>query len=243
MKLSRKARFNNVNGILRAEFDGMTVELRSFEELFILHEIFVRTCYGWCPSRPTLVVDVGSNVGLSCLYFAKLPNVEQVVGFEPFPRTLAEAERNLHLNLGLAKKIKLNPFGLGASRDRVPAEYSFIHKGRVSPVGGLARVKGPIPDKTVVMIDIRDAAAEMEELLTTRCGLEFALKLDCEGSEYDIVPRLAEVGILKKFRTVFIEWHGRGPGSLRTALADSNFNVFCLDEFDEVGLIYAAQRD
>ena len=235
------AQFELVGGVVRVEFDGLKVGLSTLEELFILDEIFVRTCYGWRPSRPTMVVDVGCNTGLSCLYFARKEQVRKVVGFEPFPRTIREAERNLMLNPDLARKIELRPFGLGARDDRIEAEYSFLHKGRVSPVGGLERVRGPITDRTVVAIEMRDSAVVIEELLAQAGGLECALKLDCEGSEYDIVARLGEGQILERFRTVFIEWHGRGPDALRRTLADSGFSVLVQQELEEVGFIYAVR--
>jgi len=235
------ARFDLLDGLVRVEFGGISLGMSSAEELFILDEIFVKTCYGWRPSRPTLVVDVGANVGMSCLYFAGIEEVRKVVGFEPFPRTLREAERNLGLNPRLSRKIQLHPFGLGPRDERIAAEYSFTHKGRVSPVGGLERVKVPVLDRVVVDIEIRDAASVVRELLAVAEGLELALKLDCEGSEYGIASRLAEGRLLEAFRTVFIEWHGRGPEPLLRTLTEAGFTVFSQQGLEEVGFIRAAR--
>jgi FkbM family methyltransferase len=235
------ARYEVLGDLLQIDLDGMKVQLCSAEELFILDEIFIRTCYGWQPCQPTLVIDVGANVGLSCLYFARMDKVHRVVGFEPFLPTMRQAERNVGLNPGLGAKIELRPFGLGREDARLAVEYSFSHKGRVSPRGGLERVKTPITDRTVATIEIRDAAAAIDQILGSATGMEFALKLDCEGSEYEITSRLAEAGLLEQFRTIFGEWHGRRPGPLRDALDEAGFTVFTLGALEDTGLIYAAR--
>jgi len=96
------------------------VQLRTFSgDLFVLHEIFVSDCYA-LPSvlsdRVRVVVDLGANVGLTTLYYARRFPEARFVCVEPDPEN--------------ARLLRANVACLG--------EQAMVLEAAVSDVAGLA---------------------------------------------------------------------------------------------------------
>src|SRR5918911_488572 len=67
-------------------------------DLFIFHEVFLDDCYhiptAWVPNVRT-VVDLGANIGLTTLYFAKSYPQARFICIEPDPNNASVLRRNV----------------------------------------------------------------------------------------------------------------------------------------------------
>jgi len=69
------------------------------------------------------------------------------------------------------------------------------------------------------------------------------LKIDCEGSEYEILERLNDTGLLPRFDVIMIEWHIKGTAPLRKILHDNNFDILSMGEHNmNIGMMYAFKK-
>jgi FkbM family methyltransferase len=67
--------------------------------LFLVKEIFLEQPYRFAASTPTpLIVDCGSNIGMSVLYFKLIYPGARIICFEPQARAFSLLQRNIHDN-------------------------------------------------------------------------------------------------------------------------------------------------
>lgn len=223
-----------------AEINGVRVKVSTYEEAFILHEIFLEGIYALEGQAPARVIDIGANVGCASLYFAQQPWVERVIGFEPIAPTCGKARANLERNPELAGKISLNNFGLAGSDRTVSVLYAEEWAGSVGMTEvnrSVAKSKNRRNEEMV----LRRASSVLEELGVAEDGRTIA-KVDCEGAEYEIFDDLAASGLLKRFAGFLIEWHGAG-GNVRLTklLREQGYTVSEGKQYPDgnLGLIYA----
>lgn len=132
------------------------------------------------------IVDLGANVGYSCLYWChRYPN-SRITTFEPHPAHLQAIQENLELN-GWCDRVKVVGAAAG-SRERT----SYLTDGRSSST--------VTEDPAAFQIRVLDIFRELE---TT--GTIDLLKIDIEGSEYEILsdPRFSTLDV----RAIVLEWH------------------------------------
>ncbi len=118
-----------------------------------------------------------------------------VHAFEPAPDALAELEKRLD-----GRPTTIHPFALGATN----ADAALVLGGLGSSVSTDTPADGSVP------IEIRDVAAAFDDLGLSKIDL---LKLNVEGSEFDIIDRLTETGWLARVRILLIQFHEWHPGA------------------------------
>lgn len=225
--------------LIHVELAGIKCRISTYDELFILNEVFAEGVYNLTPAthRPFTVVDIGMNVGITAMYFASRSEVDQVYAFEPFSPTFDRAQANLTLNPVLAQKIQAHPFGLGGEARILEVSYDPTSMGKMGILGA-ERTGAPSASTRLERIDIRPAGQSLEAVLEKHPRV--VLKVDCEGAEYEIFEALEADGLLSKFTVVCVEWHLRGPEMLHAALRRSGFTTLCLTPHNRaVGLLYA----
>jgi FkbM family methyltransferase len=224
---------------------GVNLRLECWEELFIAHEVFCRLTYNIGICGPFEVIDVGMNTGTSALFFAAMPNCEQVSAFELFEPTARRAEANFDLNPALSKKIKAFSFGLGAKDENLTLDYCAELKGSLGRNGlpDYAAQKGPPLAFSKVPVTIKNAVPIFKQLLTDAGSRPTVCKLDCEGAEYEIIRTLHGAGALSEINALLIEWHLKGPGDLKHILEDAGFCCLSFDDHASThGMLYAFQQ-
>jgi len=179
-----------------AERNGFT--FHDTDDLYVLHETFDYEVY-----KPTgsiagkVVVDVGASFGDTAVYFSRLG--ARVYGFEPVPAVFNRAIENLRLNDCEGQVVLVNA-AIGVSTS---SEVEVSNSERVDRSAGfsLMRKRQTIPSGSVqsVRVPIRTLAEVTGSLKV------HLLKMDCEGSEYDIILRDYES--VRKFEEVIVEWH------------------------------------
>lgn len=190
----------------------------------VAYEVFAHEIYRRAAmldrSRVRLVVDLGTNVGLSVLYWLSAFPAARLLAYEPHPGHARQALRNFEL-AGVAGRVELHQAGAGnATREAVMTD-----RGTGSAIAGTGAGLGIL----------------IEDVFPTLAGRRIDLmKMDIEGGEYELLgdPRFAELDI----GAIIMEWHaqdGRGQGWCQDRLAALGFTVEVLDTGDDAGTLWA----
>lgn len=130
--------------------------------------------------EPETIVDIGSNIGASILYFHSLFPRARIIGFEPHPESFAILQRNI---AGL-ENIEIFAVGLG-EKDETLRAFSSSDFSRFA-----LRIDETIEGESQPAdCQIRHAGRFFAELDLKQIDL---LKLDCEGSEAAIFRALPD---------------------------------------------------
>ena len=211
-------------GVL-VEFDNFKIYVESYEEFFILDEVFVQNDYNFITKEKVVVVDIGSNIGTSCLFFSKLDNVQKIYAYEPVKETYEQAKLNLHLNKDLSKVEQFNNFGLGKNdRDEIFLFDKNV-KGNTGVRGEMSssfKLENVVETKVV----IKNAAEQINLVTEANPEYKIVVKMDCEGGEYEIFEILSKSGIINKIDYLMLEWHDKGAEFLEDILYENGFIFF-----------------
>ncbi len=237
------ANFDVAPDCVVAQCGHVKFKIEEMEDFQITTEVFFINEYTGISARPSLVIDIGMNIGLASLHFASRPNVTEVHAFEPFARPYKRALDNFALNPDLARKIRPNQIGL-AGKD----ESFSVNADPHSTIGtSLRGLEHGVPEQ----IEIRDAGAIIGSLVAKarETGADVEVKLDCEGSEFAIFDRLRESGLINEISVFLIEWHKwwssqNDRREIIDTLIASNFYVFDRTRpiDPNAGVIYAVRR-
>ena len=171
-------------------------ELKSFssDQLAFLHrEIFIELSYYFRASRPDpLIVDGGSNIGVSVAFFKTLYPGARVLAFEPAERAYGLLERNV----GAVPGVELHRVALGRENGIV----SFYE--REDEPASLMQSTRPERLRTD-----RTASVEQRQLSGFIAGDVDLVKLDVEGAEDGILEDLAESGAIERVQQLIVEYH------------------------------------
>ena len=164
--------------------------------------------YNDIPVNKKTVVDIGSNIGDSSIFFS-LRGANQVIGFEPFPKNYNFSIQNIKVN-NLSEKILINLAGCSSKNSTVIIDPSFSSTAGTRLTHFSKGVKVPV--------------YTLEEIIKKfQIPKDSILKIDCEGCEYDIIFQSTEA-ILKHFSYIKIEYH-QGYKRLEKKLKKSGFHV------------------
>jgi len=176
------------------------------DALRLVRGIFQRKTYGDLDVRGRDVLDLGANVGDSAIYFA-LNGARRVIALELFPSTFEIAKMNVEANR-LGDKILLLNEGAG-STGTVKVDARVLS----SKTATIAEARGNIEVKVNSLGD-----------LVKRFSLdEAALKINCEGCEYELVLDASDAD-LSHFQAVMLEYH-RGSRLIAKRLMKAGFVV------------------
>lgn len=164
-----------------------------------------------------------------------------VVGFEPFKTTYNQALANIGQNEGLKDRIITHQYGLGGTNRRIRTDYSF-DLCRFASIYGYPE---NLLDSSCDMeeIEIRNAAEVVREIKQEFPNRNIIMKIDCEGSEYEIIDSLYKNKLLGDIYCLIMRWHIReptnDPAKLVSQLEASNFVVIETRGKPDVGSLYA----
>lgn len=176
-------------------------------------EIMIDNSYQFHTSNPApVIIDCGSNVGLSGLYFSRL-----------YPRakiTCIEADKEIaHI---LRQNIEINRAGnVNVINKAVWVHNEGVRFASEGSDGGSVGNEGTLVD-----------SLRLKDLLSQYDQIDF-LKMDIEGAENTVIPDCAEE--LKKISQLFIEYHS-GPkekqplAKLLTILSQQGFHYYIKTE-------------
>ncbi|NCR78133.1 MAG: FkbM family methyltransferase [Microcystis aeruginosa K13-06] len=151
-------------------------------------EIFVDKIYAfkWENKSPN-ILDLGSNIGLSILFFKSLYPDANITGFEADPKIFKYLEKNINDNS--VSQVKLVNKAIWYENTYLNFVSEGADAGKVSHEKGNSKVE----------------ATDILEVLNSQ-KFDF-LKMDIEGAEEFVIPRCR--GFLNDLKFIFIEYHSK----------------------------------
>lgn len=222
--------------------NDISFHVTSISNIEAMMEIFYENIYKINTLDKCIVIDIGMNIGIASLYFALMPNVSKVYSFEPFKETYEQAVYNINLNREISKKIISENFGLSNKNELAEALFCSDFSGSMSTSKNntlkLNINKNKLSSEKVTL---RSASEVLSEILTEN-NEKVILKVDCEGSEYEIFEILDKDGILNKIDYLLLEWHFKGEKPILDILQKYGFVSFSRLIYYDLGLIYAVKK-
>lgn len=229
--------------------DGLKLQLRSSLDYYLVNNIFLREVYNYILDGPTVVVDIGANVGYSVVWFAHNKNVIKVFAFEPIKSNVEKAEMLVRLNPELASKVDLKNVGLSDTNQKTsvlffPDHHTISSLYIADGQEGLTREQNPQHEE----IEVVNAQAALDEVIDfqQKQNCKLVLKVDCEGAEHKILKAL-NPSTWDAIDAILMEGHGKNFQELPNLLVAKGFSVFSINHtkhhlFDHCGDIYAVRK-
>lgn len=159
-----------------------------------------------------VVFDIGMNRAYASLRFAEFDNCSAVYGFEIDDYTYDRAIDNINLNPNLAKKITPYNFGLSNKDDEVTLYYIQGKDGVNTVESDFTNVQYELKankDKVKTkIVEVKKTTEVIENIIENEnIKSKIVLKIDTEGSEYNIIDDLIESGLINKMDLIIGEGH------------------------------------
>jgi len=159
--------------------------------------VFQKEEYGSLPVKDNVVIDIGSSIGDSAIYFC-LHGAQKVIALDPFPTNYYFAKKNIENN-GFLNNVEILLAGCSHKTSSIMFETENNNSTQKIPLLTLA---------------------EIVKKYNIDSGI---LKIDCEGCEYDIISSSSRE-TLRKFSHIQIEYH-YGYKNLKEKLEKYGFDV------------------
>ena len=158
--------------------------------------------------QPEVILDIGSNIGTSILFFHEQFPAARIYGFEPHPDTFRVLQRNVGGLLG----VEVFNYGLGAADTPVSVPFDDADFSRFMSKDKNTDWSGPLRP---VSCEVKHAGSVVKSLGLTKVDL---VKIDCEGAEYDVLTSLP-AEILRECKWIVGELHNELAFPLLALLA------------------------
>jgi FkbM family methyltransferase len=196
-------------GVFRFSFKGRNLAFPyhgdRYGTLVILREFFINEPYGGLNVEGVDVVDIGSSIGDTPIYFAAR-GAKRVIALEPYPATFARARENISTN-GFDDKVVLLNEGAGRSGwMKLTTQQTNLWANSVPATDG---------------VDIRFNS--LNDIIS-RFGIgTAALKLHGEGCEYELLERASQED-LAHFPQIVLKYH-YGSKRIVDRLTEAGFSI------------------
>jgi FkbM family methyltransferase len=164
-------------------------EIYSFFDSLTVNEIFFRLDYG-SDTKAKVVIDIGSNIGISALYFLSRNNDARVYLYEPVPDNLIKLKNNLR---AFTDRIVINEKAVFVESG--VRQFGVEATGRF---GGLSRQFDNYTQVDCISIN------EVIESVISQEGFIDILKIDIEGDEIEVVKAI-DRKYLDRIKKIFLE--------------------------------------
>ena len=163
--------------------------LWSAHDMITLNEMFCREDYR-VRQPPRLVVDIGSNIGLSALYFMSRGASVRCHLYEPVVRNVERLRSNLR---DFENRYELEQVAV--------ADFAGQSAFRLEETGRYGGLSGSLPDMTTVRVVHIDAV--LEHALAAADTIS-VLKIDVEGDEGRLLAA-ARADLLARVEMIYVE--------------------------------------
>lgn len=174
---------------VRTPLGTQEITLYHPDDMQTVTEVFCRRDYAASPDIRT-VVDIGSNIGVSALYFLTRNRQVRCHLFEPDPRNVERLRRNLGQFEG---RYRLRECAVADREETV--DFAIEETGRYGGIGA----DGP----ETIQVECRDANTVLDQILTEVEEIDI-LKIDAEGVEETIL-RAVRPDLLRRVRLIYLE--------------------------------------
>lgn len=190
----------------------------TMQDLFT--EIFLSAPYFFnSPSENPVIIDGGSNIGFSVLYFKKLYPASRIHAFEANPYAFNLLQKNISQNN--LSDVSMHNVVLSDKKE----ETSFFIDNDPGTIHGSVR------KEMGGATELKIQSILLSEFMSSLHGKIELVKLDVEGSEHNIISDLFDASVLSLPNQYIIEYHHK-PNGDKSALAEF------LRKFEECGYEY-----
>lgn len=172
--------------------------LWSWHDMLTVNEVFCRQDYR-VRGDARVVVDIGSNIGISALYFLTERPAARCYLYEPVPRNVERLRRNL---AAFGSRYEIEEVAVADREGELP--FTTEPAGRY---GGLEREDG---DR--ITVRVRHIDSVLGDVIG-REGFVDILKLDTEGAEARTVSAI-DPELLERVGTIYLEAEERDAVSV-----------------------------
>jgi FkbM family methyltransferase len=236
-------RYDWKNDVVRMA--GYEVKFCTYESFaYLFNEIFIDQEYFFVTENTKpFIIDCGSNIGMSILYFKMIYPSSIILAFEPDSEAFLCLERNVTANR--LHSVDAHRNALSRTEGCIDFYYDQDNRGSL----GMSIIRARMPRHKQVVEAVRLSRFIEREV-------DF-LKLDVEGAELDIIEELCSEGKLGYIKQMVIEFHHHiVPGAdelskILRLLEDAGFGYqiqsdlerpFRAQQFQDV-LIFAYRKD
>jgi len=174
---------------IRTPAGPVTITVYSYHDILTVNEMFCRLDYRAC-ERDRVIVDFGSNIGISATYFLTSAPDSFVYLFEPLPSNIDRLRRNLRR---FQTRYALQETAVGTADGEV--EFGWEDTGRYGGVG--------LKTGRYVSVPCRDSNSVLEEIIARHAWIDI-LKIDIETLERQVTERIP-VDIARKVDRIYVE--------------------------------------
>lgn len=171
--------------------EGLNITYRPHtSDLMVIQEVYYLNCYQYKPeyAKDGIILDIGANIGAFSLLAGE--DGATVHAYEPEPHNYELLVNNLKSE----NITSVTPYNVAVGK---PGTVNYIEDIQGSSHLSFTGAREGV-EVTVVGLD---------EIVTEPVGF---MKMDCEGSEYDII-KYASDETLKKIKRIAIEFHPWSP--------------------------------
>ena len=186
---------------MQSRISKYTVNYFNDEEFHsIKREIFTNDCYYFESDSPKpLIIDVGSYIGLSILYFKQLYPQSKIIAFEPNRVTFDMLKENMFINNITGVDLHNTAILDKKSEKEMYIDNSGMNRFSVASFNKNAWNRKVKSKKVIVKTE------RLDKYLNVQVDM---LKLDVEGSEQIILKSVGKY--LSNIRNISLEYHPTG---------------------------------
>lgn len=183
---------------MESKISKYTVKFFNEEEFHTLKsEIFTNDCYYFESENPNpLIIDVGSYIGISVLYFKHIYPNSKIIAFEPNPAAVTILKENIYNNE--LEDIEIHQTAIADIDGEKDMYIDNTGMDRYS----VASFKKGAWNGEVKSKKLRVETEKIGKYLKQETDL---LKLDVEGSEQAILKRIKKY--FSKIKNIILEYH------------------------------------
>ena len=181
------------NGIRRLRDYQILVTLNTgaqfvclLSEVYTIIEVYCRKEYETCLEKADHIVDIGSNIGVSVVWFGHKYPTAAIWAIEPTYLTMKRLITNLHIN-GMSGRVDVMSVAVGGKDG-----FAKLKLGLTSAVASASRDDSPgLSVSTISLASIIERVGGTVDLV----------KIDCEGAEYEFFQEapddvISEIGLV-----------------------------------------------
>ena len=179
-------------------------------------------------NKNDIVIDVGAHIGLFTLYASQFCTEGKIYSFEPMKENYELLSENIKLNN--LKQVETFNLAVSNSNQKIKLYINDDESGH-------SMFSESTHTITVNSISLKKF---FDQNNIQHCNF---LKLDCEGSEYEIIKYLP-ISYLQKIDKMVIEYHMADSNpellvELKKNLSKNNFKIETKTLFPDIGFLYA----